>query len=185
MPLSPAPVWASSYEKALKDTYADYKEGSDGDSMAAKMWQKWIDDNSNKVQCVAPFFAIPPSPTLVKAVIQPKFKAPGTAATTAIVLAGEWAKYWNNVTWSLPPGPYLPPFSSVTGVITDPGGVAAAQAILQTQLTAELAVISDTKVKAQKLGAIFAAAGAGQKTIITGMSMSVPPAPLFMSIPVL
>ena len=176
MPINPLNKWSSDYVDKTKKLF----EKPDDKNAAIELWQNWIDDNSNagNVTCPA-LIATPSSPTLNKKSINPVFLPTGTPPTTALILAGEWFKYWSTSIWSMAAPSPAGPYSAVTSIIIEPASLAGAQAVLQATLTTIFAVPEkELDIKAKALGNAFFTASSSLMVNIIGLSKAVPPVPL-------
>lgn len=189
MTINPPDVWASSYESKWQEVFkAAQGEGFNANKATADAWSYWNDSNANKLGCIAPTAtATNLSGITNQASFAPvDFSSAKTPAESANVLATAWQSWASSIMW--PPAPPAPPFSSILVVHMDAPSVAAAYANLLSGLIAELAVIpkdaAGVQAKYKALGNLFRTAATSLKVEFIGLSMSSPPTPLKISVPV-
>jgi hypothetical protein len=189
MTINPPTLWASSYDKKWQEVFDGAKEeGFNIKKATADAWADWNDSNANKIGCIAPIAsAIPLTGTTNPKMFAPvDFSSAKTPAQSADVLAKAWQSWASAITWL--PVPPAPPFSAITVVHMDSGSVAGAYANLLSGLIAEFAAMPQgeggVKAKYTAIGNLFRTAATSLKVEFIGMSMSSPPAPLKISVPV-
>lgn len=187
--IKPVSDWASSYETTWKKVFDDAQgEGFNAQAATAEAWQKWNNDNAKEMKCIAP---IAPAPQ-VSATTNPTAMAPldfsgsSSPPQAAKILASAWQAWASAIVWT--PVPPAPPFSAIAQVITDPASISAAYTALLSGLIAEMAVVpandAGVQAKYKAMGTLFYTAAITLKVQFIGASMSAPPAPLMIPVPV-
>lgn len=189
MTINPPDLWASSYESKWQEVFkAAQGEGFDAAQTTADAWASWNDSNANKLQCIAPTATATPlsGTTKPKAFSPVDFSSARTATQSANVLASAWQAWANAILWgAVPPAP---PFSVITVVHMDAASVSLGYSNLLAGLIAELEIVpkdeAGVQAKYKAIGKLFHTAATSLKVEFIGMSMSSPPTPLKISVPV-
>lgn len=170
--------WIDTYEPGIQKHYDKLGQGLP--DKIEDFWKKWVDDNTQGLECLAPF--------ATKATALPdnfKLSLPptGTAPVIALLMANAWKGYMEKIQYAPPPP--SPPFSVITLAAPSKLGLVTAYAALLSGLIAEMSLIppdplSAFKLKATSFGTLFHTATISVGVELTGLSLSVPPAPLFL-----
>lgn len=178
MPAKAVKSWIDTYEPGIKKHYDKLSAGLP--DKIEDFWKNWVNDNATGLECLAPY-----ATTAITQAQNFQLSLPptGTAPVIAMLMANAWKGYMEKIQYAPPPP--SPPFSVITLAAPSKLGLAISYAALLSGLIAEMSIIPPDPataflLKATKFGTLFHTATTTVGVELTGLSLSVPPAPLFL-----